>query len=1518
MADAAKVINLIARIVRIVLKVVGITVGGVLGLVLIVLIAVNFLLQTGFFTDIVLSQALPPVEELLCADLHVDKLRLSLVPFSLQLEGARFTDREGKYDYPFATLDSLTVKVKTLPLLSGTVVVKELSLRGASNYLLLRDGLENLPMCPATEEPEEEEEEPPSDEPFRLELPIVVENLHLDASFRMDMPATTPEPTPEDPEPAPGSAMNVSVAEITLDGKADLRDGDANVELRVKGGDFTMGEMHDTIDLVAIDATANLQEWIAKVARLDVELPLTKLAVTAEATDLLGELDLSADVKLDTDLRKVNQLVLTKPEDMQLSGPVALTTNAKLHLGKEKMTYAAGGELSLPDARVNELPIQNLLAKFMVTSDHAKLERLTGRIGTGVLDVIARIGLQGAMPLNAQVKIAGLDVGDAIKKFGLAGVDARGLLDTELTANGNLSPMALDTKGTVSLADAGYGTVAKTRQVDIELDANVGGTDNLVRSLRLTALDTMVAGSLMPQVTLDLAGNFGAKVNQIDKLQLTTMHSEIDVSGTADLSGPLAVKVKAELNDLGEFSGFVGGKKLAGRGLLEAEVGGTTKKPDVTGHLQFADLIFDKMEVGAINAGLGFKNDKAVVENLLIEAGAAVIKADAAYDMSVKPANVSAKLSLPSTKIAELIKMAGMADSLEVAGDAELTVDVAGPVDALSGKVLLKADKVEAFKEKVEALTLNARLDDGVVVLDDLSIVKQRSIRPIFKRGLWRPKPEDQVTEEEKLPAVIRLTGRVDPKEKTFSIKLLTEHLTEMASDTVARERIHAMADVELNADLTGTFDNPGGALRLAIAHGRYEHLDLGNSTIDIKIVDQQVKVTGALLAGRQTVSLEERLQAETEPTVVEQIRDRVEPLLPGHEEKNEDDPDFAAAEARMTPSEQTEPEQPPVDLGRIEIDATLGLRDEMPLEARVTFAAFDYSNFLKSYEQVRRSRKEEGDKDEEEDEEGGPEQEVFGGRIAGEILVTGLLAQGATAAAPEGEKPPTKADINATVRFEELLFQRNEFVIRNQNEAGQTVPILVHYRNGNVDVESFALGGKGVKITLDRMDKGEPFLALDAAIELALAKVFTDALADAKGDLTIHAEIPVKFDMDKVLAEVKIPEGTFAVRNMPAVIENFTLDIRFAHREATIKKLSANLGGGTLSGGGTVRLPADEPEPAKGEKRIVGQKKASGPQVDLIFKIDNVKTGFDPYLEVAINKVELLVTNRPDGKLDVSGEVRIDKAVYSQDFDLAFIIKQFQKPRGAVSGSETYEKKEESVFFNIVIHAPRNIAFDSNNANIEVKLDLILTGSNVEMGMIGTVEVLKGWATVLQNDYRLTSAVIQFFDERRIYPTFDINAATEVNEIQIFINISGTPDRYKISFQSDPPKTERDIVTLLSLGVSYEEFQSSGGGISTEEALSLAAQQAIGSRFRSYTGLDFGVDSSTGTSRFRISGELEKDLRLSIFRGIADPTLAAELEYGFIRYMAVYTDWSNFAGQEDVPPSGGYGAGVRIKIDFR
>jgi len=1544
MASAATIINTTAKIIGKVLKVLSYIVLGVVGLVVVILIAVNFLLQTGFFTEFVLAQALPPVEEAICANIEVEKLRLSIIPFSLQIEGAVFTDPEGKFDYPFATLDRLTVKVKTAPLLTGKVVAKTVSIEGATNYLYIGDGLENLPICPS-EPKKEEEEKPESDEPFKLKLPIEVEDLHVDAVFRMDMPSRTPKPTPEEPEPQPSTPLSLAVASINLDGEADLNSGDAKVALRVGGVDFAMGEMRETVESIALDAEANLQDWYAKVPQLAIRIPGVTLDATASATDLLGEMDVEADLDLAAELRKINQLVLTKPDDIQLAGLLKLAAKYKMKLGKDKFMYVVDGTLDMPSGRVNELALRDLGAAFTLTPEHAKLPRFHLGVGAGAIDLTAKVGLKNSMPLNAKVNVAGLDVGDSLNRFGLKDLPVAGVLDAELSADGPLKPLSLETLGTIGLVQAGFGEI-KVKQVDVNLDANVGTKANDVRQLRVAIDDVAVGGSVIDQVNLVLEGVVGPEINKIKTLKLNTPHSEVDITGTANLKGPLDLGVSVTLGDLSEFAGFVGGKKLAGSGALKATVGGTMKNPQVEGNLQFIEVFFDQIEVNSLSAKLGFANKKATVQDLLLESSAAVIRLDASYDMSGEKPLVTAKLSMPQTQINDVLVLAGLAEKLDIDGDVMLEADITGPVDALDGNVTLRADKVEAFKEKIEALTLNARLDGGVVLLDDLTLIKNRGIRPVFHRGMWRPRPETQITEEDRQPAIIKLSGKVDPNAKAFEMKLRSQRLSETASNIVVNERIHAMADLDFTADLAGTFENPEGTLRLAIEHGRYEHLDLGNSTLDVKIEDKQVKVTGVLLDGRRPVLLEGR---KKKPVTIAPTGDD-EQETPGATEENptpedtEDDfapvdepgdPDFAppaglvfaqAEDAEFAPV-ATDAQQPAstdeVDLGRINLDLTLGLGEGMPIDAKLVFENFDYAHFLASREQVKQlQRGEQRDEMEEEQQR----EEIFGGMIRGEILLNGKLGKPKP---PEGAPPPADQplDIKAEVRFDEIMFQRNEFIIKNQNEQRQLTPIVIRYDRGNVSVDSFALGGKGVKIDLAQEQlRGESYFVLTAQVALSVAKSFTTALSDAKGRLDLRAEIPVKFDLDKVVADLEIPRANFIVQNVPTAIEKFKLKVHFAKRTASVEQLSADIGGGKLTGGGTITLPPkkkkrEETTPQSvSEMRRRGERPGSSPEektkIDLYVRLNNVKTGIDPYIEIALDKVEILVTSRPDGKLDVSGEIDIAKALISYEIDLITLFMMFQKPRGAVQGSEVYEKKEETVFFNIAVHAPRNVGFENSQATIELALDLVLVGSNVSPGMIGTVEVVKGNAQVLQNDYRVTSAVIQFYEETRIFPAFDINAETEVNEIKILINVSGTPERYTISFQSDPPMPEREIFTLLSLGVSYAEFQAGAGAEAA--AVALAQQLVVGRAFRSYTGFDFGVDTSTGTSRLKISGELQKDLRLSIFRGISDPTLAAELEYSFIRYIAVYTDWSNFAGQEDVPASGGYGAGVRLKIDFR
>ena len=247
-------VRLLGRAVKFLFKSVCLLVVGIVGTVLFILTALNFLLQTGFFTSFVLDQALPPVEKLTCSKIEVDKLRLSLYPFSLLIEGARYTDAEEKFSYPFATVKRLYVHVRPAPLLVGQVVVDEVTVEGAENYLFLRDGLENLPICPKPDEPEE------PFEPFKVKLPIVVEKVSVDAKFRMDMPSKVPEPTEEEPHPAPTQPLALRVDSIKLGAHGNLNHGDVAADLHIGGVDASFGEMRDqiqTLDLAGFRSPIN-------------------------------------------------------------------------------------------------------------------------------------------------------------------------------------------------------------------------------------------------------------------------------------------------------------------------------------------------------------------------------------------------------------------------------------------------------------------------------------------------------------------------------------------------------------------------------------------------------------------------------------------------------------------------------------------------------------------------------------------------------------------------------------------------------------------------------------------------------------------------------------------------------------------------------------------------------------------------------------------------------------------------------------------------------------------------------------------------------------------------------------------------------------------------------------------------------------------------------------------------------------------------------------------------------------
>jgi hypothetical protein len=674
------------------------------------------------------------------------------------------------------------------------------------------------------------------------------------------------------------------------------------------------------------------------------------------------------------------------------------------------------------------------------------------------------------------------------------------------------------------------------------------------------------------------------------------------------------------------------------------------------------------------------------------------------------------------------------------------------------------------------------------------------------------------------------------------------------------------------------------------------------------------VAIAGELLAGRQAVN--QAAPAAQRTACLEEdegvrIADDIWPPE-GDTGAGAGDPDFQSS-ATATPA--TTPQ-----LGSIKIDATLDLNGEMPFTGKVVFDKLDYSDFLNSPAQELRRIKAKGKAPPSSGIVANADGDVLRGLIDGNAAFSGVLAkEGADA---EG-KPTTVREATAVVHFDELLFEQNAFKVRNQDETGRLTPVEIRYDKGVLSVPSFALGGQGVKLRLtNKTVDGADYVELTGEVDTKIAMAFVPALADASGALTLQAQAPVAFDLDKVTADVSMPRGMVAVKNLSAPVENIEFAAHFAHRVATIQKLSATFGGGVIQGGGDYKLAslaaaAPAAKPGAAENPPPAKQKLHD-QMNIFLKATNIRTGLDPYLDASVRKVDLIFSSRGNGKLDISGEIDIARANFTYDIDLPTILKKLQAPRAGVAGSEVYETRAPALYFNIVVRGDRNIIFENNLAQIEFKTDLLLTGNNVETGMIGSIDVIKGHATVWNNDYTVTNATIQFIDETQIRPAFDINARTDVRDTKVFVNVSGTPDNYKVTLASDPPNSEQDIVALLTVGVSVSEFQTSGSAVSSDQALAVAAQQLLGGQLHNYTGLDLSVDNSRGVPYFKASKDVYKNVTASILRSVSDPTVGAEIEWDFARYWSLNGAWSNFAGLKDAPPSGGYGPGVGLKIEFR
>ncbi|MGH9401525.1 MAG: translocation/assembly module TamB domain-containing protein, partial [Terriglobia bacterium] len=291
-------------------------------------------------------------------------------------------------------------------------------------------------------------------------------------------------------------------------------------------------------------------------------------------------------------------------------------------------------------------------------------------------------------------------------------------------------------------------------------------------------------------------------------------------------------------------------------------------------------------------------------------------------------------------------------------------------------------------------------------------------------------------------------------------------------------------------------------------------------------------------------------------------------------------------------------------------------------------------------------------------------------------------------------------------------------------------------------------------------------------------------------------------------------------------------------------------------------------------------------------------------------------------GNSQLSGDVTVGEMFVSEDFNLvnwlgATGISVETPATGVSSGLASKVRLDVHVLTNPTVR------LNSSTLSYVATIDATLRGTLARPVATGDIHLREGQAQIAGNTYQISRGDISMTSPYQTMPVLDIEAETRVERYDLTIEISGPADRAKMSYRSDPPLPNEEILSLLALGYAPQQtlMSSSGaqrmGAVGAGSLLSTALSSQVGGRFQKLFGVSrIRVDpnllgpTSAGGARVTVEEQVSRDLTVTY------STNTAAAQQREIRLRWDVSNKISLIGERDI--NGVYGVEVRFRRRLR
>jgi translocation and assembly module TamB len=310
---------------------------------------------------------------------------------------------------------------------------------------------------------------------------------------------------------------------------------------------------------------------------------------------------------------------------------------------------------------------------------------------------------------------------------------------------------------------------------------------------------------------------------------------------------------------------------------------------------------------------------------------------------------------------------------------------------------------------------------------------------------------------------------------------------------------------------------------------------------------------------------------------------------------------------------------------------------------------------------------------------------------------------------------------------------------------------------------------------SLSLKDKQQLDFTASGNINLKVAQTL-DRNLTASGNSTFQLEAHGPLMNPNLQGRIDFKNAAFSLEDIPNGLSQLNGTLEFSQNRLEVRSLTAMTGGGQLTLGGYLAY----------QHGLYADLTATGKEIRIRYP-DGVSSLADAQLHLQGVQNNLLL----------SGEVMITRFTVSPDLDITSFAQQAE----AVESIAPLDAPSNRVRLDVHFSSSPQLRFQNAYAKLAGNVDLRLRGTVASPSLLGRISITDGSGILAGTRYDLQRGDITFSNPVRIQPSIDLNATARVEDYDITLGLHGTPQKMNVTYRSDPPLPEADVVALLALG---------------------------------------------------------------------------------------------------------------------